>query len=553
VSDSWRPPGLTRRSVLGSGVAVGAASLLAPAASLAAAIDRRRPARRWIGTLDGESGEISAPQRFALVGVEWLSPARAVIELRTRARGAAWSRWVTASIQGHDPDVRAGPVKLFGEPVWSGQADFVQLRSSQSLRGVLVHFVSAAAGGSPSASAAGLPLAQPVLDAGPGQPPIIARNAWARGQAPPAVPASYGAVKLAFVHHTDGSNGYSAPEVPAMLLAIFDYHRYVRGYNDIAYNFLIDAMGRIWEGRAGGVDEPVIGAHAGGYNFVSTGVAVLGTFMDVVPPRPAVQALERLLAWKLSLHGVPTQGRVTVEVDPAAAFYTPFKPGAHVSLPRIAGHRDGDLTDCPGNAFYARLPSIRPVVGGLAGSPAALTLAAASGVLDAGATAQLSGSLALLAGAPLAGAPLELQQLKPGTGTATTVATFATGPDGSWSASLPLSANARLRVLHRVAPAAVSDVAAIGVAPVLTLSLESQSPVRVAGTVSPGKRAVRVDVYELSGRHRRLLASTRVLPTSGRFSQKLGLKRAGRYTAVARTRADAQNLAGASAPLVITV
>ena len=57
-------------------------------------------------------------------------------------------------------------------------------------------------------------------------------------------------------------------------------------------------------------------------------------------------------------------------VDPASAYYTPFPPGAHVSLPRIAGHRDGDSTDCPGNAFYGRLPSIRPRVGSLAGTPA---------------------------------------------------------------------------------------------------------------------------------------------------------------------------------------
>jgi hypothetical protein len=111
--------------------------------------------------------------------------------------------------------------------------------------------------------------------------------------------------------------------------------------------------------RAGGIDEAVIGAQAGGYNLESTGVAVLGTFSDVVAPPAAIAALERLLAWKLLLHGLPTLGNVTVEVDPAAAFYTPFRPGAQVSLPRIAGHRDGDLTDCPGNAFYARLPAIR--------------------------------------------------------------------------------------------------------------------------------------------------------------------------------------------------
>ena len=211
-----------------------------------------------------------------------------------------------------------------------------------------------------------------MLDAGPGQPPIIARSAWAHG-AGPAAPPAFGTIKLAFVHHTDNANGYSAGEVSAMLLAIYDFHRYVRGWDDIGYNFVIDAFGRIWEARAGGIDQAVIGAQAGGYNAVSTGVAVLGTFTDVSPSQAAIDALEHLLAWKLSLHGVPARGDVTVEVDPAAAFYTPFAPGAHVSLPRVAGHRDGDTTDCPGNVLYGQLPGIRPVIERLAGSPAALS------------------------------------------------------------------------------------------------------------------------------------------------------------------------------------
>ena len=81
---------------------------------------------------------------------------------------------------------------------------------------------------------------------------------------------------MAFVHHTENPNGYSAGEVPAMLRAIYAFHRYVNGWNDIGYNFVIDLYGRIFEARAGGIDEPVVGAHAGGYNLVSTGVAVLG-------------------------------------------------------------------------------------------------------------------------------------------------------------------------------------------------------------------------------------------------------------------------------------
>jgi hypothetical protein len=87
------------------------------------------------------------------------------------------------------------------------------------------------------------------------------------------VQAGCGSVQLAFVHHTVSPNGYASGDVPSILRSIFDYHRYVRGFHDIAYNFMIDAFGRIWEARAGGIDLPVIGAQAGGYNAVSTGAA----------------------------------------------------------------------------------------------------------------------------------------------------------------------------------------------------------------------------------------------------------------------------------------
>ena len=71
---------------------------------------------------------------------------------------------------------------------------------------------------------------------------------------------------------------------------------------------------------------------------------------------------------------MPTHGHVTVVVDPADYFYTPFRPGQHVSLPRVAGHRDGCTTDCPGNALYGRLPALRPRINALAGAPARITL-----------------------------------------------------------------------------------------------------------------------------------------------------------------------------------
>src|SRR5207248_3288830 len=122
--------------------------------------------------------------------------------------------------------------------------------------------------------------------------------------------------------------------------------------------------------------------------------------------------LGRLLAWKLALHGVPALGRVPVQVSPGGASYTPFAPGTHVALPRIAGHRDGDQTSCPGDALYARLPALRPRVARLAGAPVRLTIAAPVPPAVPGTSVTVTGRLFELgSGAAAAGAPIEVQQL----------------------------------------------------------------------------------------------------------------------------------------------
>jgi hypothetical protein len=558
--------GLTRRAVLRGAAAAGAASLVAPSAGLAA-LGSAAPGvfSRWVGTVAGESAPIAAPRRFALVGVQWSSPADPTIELRTRVGVGAWCRWTIASVLGHGPDRPATDQSgRFGEPVWTGPADYVQLRSTRAVHGVRLHFVAprpvpgtpatvANAALADATTARAFPLAQPVLDAGPGQPPIIARSAWAQGHAPPSHVPLYGTVKLAFVHHSETPNGYSAGEVPSILLSIFDYHRYVRDYFDIAYNFAVDAFGRIWEARAGGVDLPIVGAHAGGYNTESTGMVVLGSFMDVVPSPAAITALEGLLAWKLALHGVPALGRVTVEVAPYAAFYTPFAPGAHVSLPRVAGHRDGDETSCPGNAFYARLPSMRPKVAQLAGSPARATIAAPVAAVAAGTSVTVTGVLTDLAsGSPLAGAPIELQQIG-APHSEQTIATLTTDASGAWSYTTASEQNVLLRALHEPAPAAVSDVVAIDVAPTVTLTLESQAPLVVSGTVSPAVHPVTLVLYKVVHGRRRLVASKRVAAAGGQFHARLKTNGAGRYVVIAQTPATAQYVAAASAPLTVTL
>jgi hypothetical protein len=511
--------------------------------------------RRAIGSLSGTSPVIAPGREFVLAGVRWSGPAAVRIELRSRRAGGAWGPWALASVLGHEPDRGGRPGHLAGEPMWLGRCDALQLRSSRPVRDLQVAFV-AAGGLDPTASAAALALAGPSLPAGSGQPPIIARSAWAGSGAPPAAGPYYGAVELAFVHHTDNPNGYGPGDVPAMILAIYDYPRYTNGWFDIGYNFVIDAFGRIWEARAGGIDEPVIGAQAGGYNAVSTGIAMLGTFMFALPSAAAMTALTRLLGWKLPLHGVPVLGEVTVTVDPSSAFYTPFAPGQRVALPRIAGHRDGDLTDCPGDDLYGRLPALRGAVSGAVGaSTARLTLAASpERVTPASPAVTLGGTLTRLDGTGIGEATLAIQTLS-GLGEATTIARAQTDAGGRWTATLQVTGSTTvLRALHGAAPAAASDVIAIDQAPVITLRALPGSPAAISGTVTPAKRWVTLDVYRLSGVHRRLVASVRVDVRHGTFTVRLSrlIRARGRYAIIARTPADQTTVAAASAALTVT-
>lgn len=508
---------MTRRSLLAATAGAVGAIMVRPGSTLALLSAPPRPTVwvRPLGSLAATGAAIELGRSVDLVGVEWRAPVDAGVWLRFRESGGGWSRWASAGAHGHGPDAQAPAGSIVGDPVWTGGATAMQVRATRPLSGVRLHLVDVSAGvgarrqaasRSALAIAAALATVRPVLAAGPGQPPIIARSTWAQGMAPPRVAPEYGAVRLAFVHHTENPNGYASAEVPAMLRAIWAYHRFAKGWNDIGYNFVVDLYGRIFEARAGGVDEPVVGAQAGGYNLLSTGVALLGSF-GATPISPAARdALQRLLAWKLALHGLPAIGRVTVRVNPAGAVYSRFPADAHVPLPRIAGHRDGDSTNCPGDALYAELPAIRrrvrelaprPVRAALAllpapasappapteppAAPAPAPTAAAPGPSPvapaSGAPRLLGGTLELLDGTPLAGAPIAVQarsvSARGEVVSERTIGGAATDAQGRWS--LPVSVSPRrgggvaLRVLSLGVDgsgACVSD------------------PLRVAGTVS---------------------------------------------------------------------
>jgi hypothetical protein len=315
---------------------------LAPAALHAAAADR-----------PVTSAPLRAPQRFDLVGLRWSSGGAApVVRVRVRRDGHAWSRWF--NLAPGDSGPRAS------DPLWTGGADVVQYRLSHAVRGLRLHFVNAR-GTPPRLRAA----------AASGQPDVISRSSWSgHGQCRPRHRPLLGQVEVAFIHHTDTATSYSRGDVPAMILAICRYHRDSNGWDDIGYNFLVDRFGRVWTGRAGGIDKAVVGAQTAGFNSESTGIANLGTFQSTPQTGAAIHAMARLIRWKLPLHGTPLKPSGHTTLVSVGSPDGGYPAGATLRLRRIAGHRNAFPTDCPGNALYAQLPGLREEVGSIAPRPA---------------------------------------------------------------------------------------------------------------------------------------------------------------------------------------
>ena len=178
------------------------------------------------------------------------------------------------------------------------------------------------------------------------------RSAWG---ARAARSTSYGsAARMAVVHHSDSSNSYSPAEVPGVLRSIQAYHMDGQGWSDIAYNFVVDKYGGVWEGRAGGIAEPVIGAHAMGFNTNTVGVMVIGDYTTATPSAGALESVSQVIGWKLALGGYDPASEGTF----TSGGSTSIPAGQVVRLPRVVGHQDVGATSCPGS-IQVHLGSIR--------------------------------------------------------------------------------------------------------------------------------------------------------------------------------------------------
>lgn len=329
-----------------------------------------------ISAASGAPGTITLrPRRgFDLVGFKWSGAGAPHIDVRSYgARG--WSRWTHVPTESEDrPDDGIFGIERDAvsgsSPVWTGRSSRLQLRVEGSRFGSLrAHYVripraAAAGSGARAAGTGGVAPGDPAPTASkppngrsadvPAAPPIVTRGQWGADRScKPRVSPAYGEVGAAVVHHTVSTNSYSRSEAASVVLGVCRYHRNSNGWNDIGYNILIDRFGTIYEGRGGGVDRAVIGAHAQGYNGQTAGISLVGTFTSAAPPQAMLDSLQTVLKWKLALAGITRNERVPL-ISTGGAMNR-FKNGRTVFARVISGHRDLGSTACPGATAYPRL------------------------------------------------------------------------------------------------------------------------------------------------------------------------------------------------------
>jgi hypothetical protein len=330
-------------------------------------------------------GVACVPDRFTTAGLVWRQDGQREVEAEL-----AWGDTV-AAVEGtggetepmallhadpHDGPDPGSPDDsgIQGTPpVWTGEARCIGFRmklpADETLSGLRAVFVDTSEDGASGLTAAlarawravsgvwGFLAPRPAA-AMAIRPDVVTRSEWGANEGMRQCGPFYAdRLKVAYVHHTAGGNTYSRAQADDVVRGIYAFHVRGRGWCDIAYNFLVDKFGRIYEGRYGGMAKPVIGGHAAGFNTGSAGVSAMGDFTSTEPSKAMIDAFKRLLAWRLDVAHLRPTGWTTMVSSGGGT--SKYGAGQTVTLRVITGHRDTSWTSCPGARLYAKLGAIR--------------------------------------------------------------------------------------------------------------------------------------------------------------------------------------------------
>lgn len=307
--------------------------------------------------------EFTRDREFTLFGLTWKGDRDIVAYVRAQRADGTWTEWFEM-----DPLDAAPGTDTFGtEPIFveptkrvqvstgnvdlleNGRKDSTAPNTATDIQAVFIDGGTGTVNGN----------IKPVVDSYTyGMPKVITRAQWGAGKN--SNPTYTAPVTAATVHHTAGSNNYTEAQAPGIVRGIWNYHTYTLGWGDVGYNAMVDKYGNIYEGRYGGLDRAVQGAHVGGFNQNTWGVSVLGNYQTAVPTQASLQALGDIIGWKAAVSGF----------DPMGSSYhyadfdfkgSKYRAGQGGMFPNINAHRDFHYNECPGQNLYNQMGTVRTI------------------------------------------------------------------------------------------------------------------------------------------------------------------------------------------------
>ena len=319
---------------------------------------------------------------FGLVGITADAPIPPGSRVLVRVReDGQWTPWTPLTVHAdHAPDsgaAEAEGIRYGSDPLLTADADGVQVRIDTpdgaplaAPRVVLLDTPVTEQDAElplPSAPGAGAPVSTvAAATVGAPMPAIISRAMWGADESKRTGTTKYsGTIKAAFIHHTASTNNYTPAQSAKQVRNLYQWFTRGLRYNDMAYNFLVDRYGRLYEGRGGGMDQAVIGGHTAGFNDDTFAVSAIGDFRTFRPSATDQAAINEsvasLLAWKLSMAQRDPNG-TTILTSDSGAGTSRYAPGQQANALVIGGHGDIGNTSCPGAVLEAQFPTIRAMV-----------------------------------------------------------------------------------------------------------------------------------------------------------------------------------------------
>ena len=332
------------------------------------------------------SPPFSPPQMFSAAVWQWVAAipdgTTLILSIRTSQDGEAWTEWQDVA---PDADLKSGDADWPGHLWVVEEARALQYRlqfasadgrAAPVVSSIVWTFTDSRPG--PTLQEAMQMVVPQSEGAGVPRPAIIPRRGWGANESLMTWEPEYVKPVKIIIHHTATPNDLKQ-DPAATVRAVYYYHAITRGWGDIGYNYLIDPLGNIYEGRKGG--ESVVGGHDFGFNEGSVGISLIGDFQAAAPSDAMMASLVRLAAWLCDHYQIDPMGRSIFR---------------DLDLPNIAGHRETKSTTCPGDQGQARLPGLREKARDVIqrGSPSVRFIAPeAGGVLSGTQAIKIQGSL----------------------------------------------------------------------------------------------------------------------------------------------------------------